>query len=671
MFSFGLQAVFRIQCFFLFLALMMECGCSLEAADEVNGGAKEEASHGHYPSRVESVLTLTKLQHSIENRIAQTKADGQIFYQCDLIRLYVRQFPASGKNDIFLSDLREVKDKLLERGRESLARANAGDQRLVTYYLNSKKSAHSQLLISQMIDSEAKRLAGGDDGLAIKLLEDYANIMSLHLDAALHLGLHCVIFPNSPDSLRQLADAAKSAEIASLPNLELEMRTRRMEQNGDRPSFEKARLLAEKAAAQRRYFIAINVMDRFLDANFNHAMAGLGYIASGDIHQFAGCYELAVSKYKLALLWCRDMEKLIRTEGRENTSFLEDVDAVRQRANLSVGYSILDEAKGKQLQESTAAFAGKLHDKAVAHFDRLAESTDPASSSGLKYLLGQVRSRVELARYKRAHFSDLSMNDLQDAYASCVSPCETYLRLMGQNKLTAEEQALPYDESRDEVAFVLMEVLMVMSKLQEGESQFVRSFIRPGNESGTKWETLAKVKIAKRLVDDGSYLEAYPLLAEVVRDVAKTGLYDLGFGAGLMMGICIAKLNPMDGIVSGHSGIAAGGISRQKVIEAYAKAFAILQLPDVPHTVQYPNEFKTIFLDDIRNQLTAEYRSSLEFLEAGWEPFRRPFSEPLLVDALSRLNPESSPFNPDILMVTAFLQAKRELAGQKVSLQKK
>ena len=98
---------------------------------------------------------------------------------------------------------------------------------------------------------------------------------------------------------------------------------------------------------------------------------------------------------------------------------------------------------------------------------------------------------------------------------------------------------------------------------------------------------------------------------------------------------------------------------------------AILQLPDVSHTVQYPNELKTIFLDDIRNQLTAEYRSGLEFLEAGWEPFRRPFSEPLLVDALSRLNPESSPFNPDILMVTAFLQAKRELAGQKVSLQKK
>ena len=39
-------------------------------------------------------------------------------------------------------------------------------------------------------------------------------------------------------------------------------------------------------------------------------------------------------------------------------------------------------------------------------------------------------------------------------------------------------------------------------------------------------------------------------------------------------------------------------------------------------------------------------------------------------DESGKLNPESSPFNPDILMVTAFLQAKRELAGQKVSLQK-
>ena len=168
MFYIGLKAIFRTQCFLLSLALMMECGCSLEAADEVHGGAKEEASHGQYPGRVESVLTLAKLQHSIENRIEQAKVDGQIFYQCDLIRLYVRQFPASGKNDIFLSDLREVKDKLLERGRESLARANAGDQRLVTYYLNSKKSAHSQLLLSQMIDREAKRLAGGDDEVYLR-----------------------------------------------------------------------------------------------------------------------------------------------------------------------------------------------------------------------------------------------------------------------------------------------------------------------------------------------------------------------------------------------------------------------------------------------------------------------------------------------------------------------
>ena len=176
-----------------------------------------------------------------------------------------------------------------------------------------------------------------------------------------------------------------------------------MDQKKDTPAFKDAKQLSEKAARKKRFFIAISALDRFLSENYSHPMAGRGYLASGDIHLLAGCYDVAISKYNQALLWSGDMEKTNNSEGGGADLFSDDVVGVKKKASLSIGYALLAEAKGKHLRESTAVFAGKLHEEAVTHFDRLVEQVEPGSLSGLDYLLGQIRARAEEAWYKRAH----------------------------------------------------------------------------------------------------------------------------------------------------------------------------------------------------------------------------------------------------------------------------
>ena len=100
--------------------------------------------------------------------------------------------------------------------------------------------------------------------------------------------------------------------------------------------------------------------------------------------------------------------------------------------------------------------------------------------------------------------------------------------------------------------------------------------------------------------------------------------------------------------------------------DAYSSALAILRGPGVPEPVYYPDEFRDIFLENIREELVAEYRSEMESLQSGWDPLRSPGRETLLVDALSRLDPAKYPFNPNSLLVTAFLSAQRELDRQSV-----
>ena len=62
--------------------------------------------------------------------------------------------------------MRGIKGRLLERGRESFAKANLADQRLTAFYLRQKEAGKANNALTQAMESEAKRLAAGDDALA-------------------------------------------------------------------------------------------------------------------------------------------------------------------------------------------------------------------------------------------------------------------------------------------------------------------------------------------------------------------------------------------------------------------------------------------------------------------------------------------------------------------------
>ena len=288
--------------------------------------------------------TLAELRQSMEGLIKKTFSESRFFYCCELIRLYVELFPSSDSSYLYLSSpkkgkgqadegegitLRGIKSGLLDRGRESLAKAKSADQRLVEFFMSRKEEGQGGNAFSQALESEAKRLVGADEALAKSLIENHEATVALYLDAALFLSAHCMIFPNSPDSHRQLRDAVKCAEIANLSLLEVELRSRLMDQGKGAPLFIDARRLSEKAARQNRFFIAISAINRFLSDNYSHPMAGYGYHASGDLHQLAGCYDVAMSKYNQALLWCRDMEKASLSLGGEEDMFRQDVAEIK------------------------------------------------------------------------------------------------------------------------------------------------------------------------------------------------------------------------------------------------------------------------------------------------------------------------------------------------------
>ena len=649
----------------LLAALVPNHGCHLVHATESKGDIRAQAHD--------------ELKQSIERLIEKSYSESRFFYCCDLIRVYVELFPSSEKNNLYLSDpakameqagdgevitLRGIKGSLLARGRESLAKAKSAEQRLMAFYLKQRARSQAGGALGQAMESEAKRLAVGDEVSAKGLLKNHEATLALYLDAALFLSSHCLIFPNSPDTRRQLGDAAKCAEIADLPLLEVELRSRLMGQRQGNPAFTVASELSGKAARQNRFFIAISAIDRFLSGNYSHANAGHGYLASGDLHKLAGCYNVALSKYNQALLWAGDMEKANRSRGDKTDLIREDIAAIKKRAALSIGYALLAEAKGKHLRESTAVFAGKLHEEAVTHFDRLVEGVESGSLFSLDYLLGQIRARTEVARYKRAHSSVLGLDEIQDAYARCLSPCEIYLRVISQSNPGDYNTPEVNIETRDEVAYVLLESLLSMGKGDEVEELFFHYFINPKGVDSSKWAILAKTKFAKRLVDVGDYLTAYPLLAEVAHEAQQSGLRDVGFTAALMMGVCISKLSPVARNTVTEGQLSAGGAGQLSGVRmarnAYSSALSMLNESAIPAPAQYPDEFRGLFLGDIREALTDEYRGEMNALRQNWNPLGSLEQETPLVDALSALDPARYPFNPNNLLVAAYLDAHRE-----------
>jgi hypothetical protein len=95
------------------------------------------------------------------------------------------------------------------------------------------------------------------------------------------------------------------------------------------------------------------------------------------------------------------------------------------------------------------------------------------------------------------------------------------------------------------------------------------------------------------------------------------------------------------------------------VRDAYLSALSILNDPSVKNSIDYPVEFRGLFQKNIREELVAEFRNELKYLEIGWDPLDLSGRKALLVEAISNVNPEKSPFNPNSLLVTAFLKAQR------------
>jgi hypothetical protein len=655
--------------FLLFFLASSQHGIPSPEAAHDHGENTTETTPDHASSAEDRVKIqdIEGFQHKLEKLIEKTYSDSQFFYCCDLMRLYVGRFPVSDKNDLYLSYLRNVKSTLLARGRDSLAKANSTDQRLVQFSVRRVNLGQQGPFRNQALEDEALRLAGGDETLARGYLADYDIAVGKYLEAAVSLSAHCLIFPNSKDNNQILGNAAKSAEIAGLPLLEIEMRLRLLRQNAGQVAFSSTETLSKKARRQSRYFIAINVLDRFLKQDYSHPKAGPGFVLSGDVHELAGCYEAAAAKYNQALLWCGDMKRINYSENNDMNGFTLEIAAIQRRASLSIGYALLSEAKRRHLRESTAAFAGKLHDQAIAKFEKLVKLVEPGSLESLDFLLGLVRARVESARYKQSHSSVLGRDEIQDAYARCIPICENYLRVMDLSFTSDENTFSPViGHDRHEVAFVLMEALFAIGKSELGEGMFFKYFISPTDRGNSKWRALAKTKIAVRLVSTGDYLMAYPLLSEVVQEAREAGLRDLGFAAALMKGICISKLNPTvnSRAVFGASNIGEGrGTNQvsgaQLVRDAYLSALSILNDPGVKNSIDYPVEFRGLFQKNILEELVAEFRNELKYLETGWDPLDLSGRKALLVEALSNVNPEKSPFNPNSLLVTAFLKAQR------------
>ena len=655
--------------FLLFFLASSQHGISSPEATHDHGenATGTTADHSSGPEDRIRIQNIKGFQHKLEKLIEKTYSDSQFFYCCDLMRLYVGRFPVSDKNDLYLSNLSNVKRKLLARGRDSLAKANSADQSLVQFSVRRINLGQQGPFRNQALEGEALRLAGGDEALAKGYLADYDITVGKYLEAAVSLSAHCLIFPNSKDNNQILGNAAKSAEIAGLPLLEIEMRLRLLRGNAGQVAFSSTEILSEKARRQSRYFIAINVLDRFLKQDYSHPKAGPGFVLSGDVHELAGCYEAAAAKYNQALLWCGDMKRINYSENNDTNGFTIEIAAIQRRASLSIGYALLSEAKRRHLRESTAVFAGKLHDQAIAKFEELVKSVEPGSLESLDFLLGLARARVESARYKQSHSSVLGRDEIQDAYARCIPVCENYLRVMDLG-FTSDENDFSsiIGHDRHEVAFVLMEALFAIGKSELGEGLFFKYFISPTDRGNSKWRALAKTKIAVRLVSAGDYLMAYPLLSEVVQEAREAGLRDLGFASALMKGICISKLNPTvnSGAVFGASNIGEEqGTNQvsgaQLVRDAYLSALSILNDPSVKNSIDYPVEFRGLFQKNIREELVAEFRNELKYLEIGWDPLDLSGRKALLVEAISNVNPEKSPFNPNSLLVTAFLKAQR------------
>jgi len=587
---------------------------------------------------------LEALRVELEREIDTSTSKDQFIKSSELWRLYIKLFPFNANSEVYLAELEETQSQILEKGQ------NAKGQNTIL----EKGPLRGKTLFNETA-------------------------------TAFYLGSHCCLFPNSPKSIQNYETVADAAEKAAMPALELEMRARVLAVSSNSPGYKTVRELAIKAEKQNKSMVAINGLEYFQKGEYQvdgyeNLNLGPSLMLSGDIYRRAHLFNQAISKYSEAIQWCGDIrlktasrilpsqpkisnenEMLIFSEGGNLAKValfeeggilrIEDVELVRGRpfakmlefelatiernANILIGRALIEDAQSKTRGTSTSGFAGKLYDKAVSHFSALLEPMSLNNFSAMPYRLELLRASIELARYKKSLKPDGYL-EAEDNYARCVSAAESYLNMVSltRTKISLEDGEMSFleaeaAEKEGEVAFVLIEALIEIGRKLRAFEVFNRYFT--GRELEDEWAVFAMLDLAVVHIENRDYLSALPFLTAISERGARLGVRDLAFVAGLMKGVCVRRL----GSAKERSVLAASGLEDLSNKE-YSNSVYMLESSEELSKARYPKKYRSIFIDEIRDEVMMEFNSSKN---GGG-----------LVEALRKVDPEKAQGGLVILM---------------------
>ena len=587
---------------------------------------------------------LEALRVELEREIDTSTSKDQFIKSSELWRLYIKLFPFNANSEVYLAELEETQSQILEKGQ------NAKGQNTIL----EKGPLRGKTLFNETA-------------------------------TAFYLGSHCCLFPNSPISIQNYETVADAAEKAAMPALELEMRARVLAVSSNSPGYQTVRELAIKAEKQNKSMVAINGLEYFQKGEYQvdgyeNLNLGPSLMLSGDIYRRAHLFNQAISKYSEAIQWCGDIrlktasrilpsqpkisnenEMLIFSEGGNLAKValfeeggilrIEDVELVRGRpfakmlefelatiernANILIGRALIEDAQSKTRGTSTSGFAGKLYDKAVSHFSALLEPMSLNNFSAMPYRLELLRASIELARYKKSLKPDGYL-EAEDNYARCVSAAESYLNMVSltRTKISLEDGEMSFleaeaAEKEGEVAFVLIEALIEIGRKLRAFEVFNRYFT--GRELEDEWAVFAMLDLAVVHIENRDYLSALPFLTAISERGARLGVRDLAFVAGLMKGVCVRRL----GSAKERSVLAASGLE-DLANKEYSNSVYMLESSEELSKARYPKKYRSIFIDEIRDEVMMEFNSSKN---GGG-----------LVEALRKVDPEKAQGGLVILM---------------------
>ena len=587
---------------------------------------------------------LEALRVELEREIDTSTSKDQFIKSSELWRLYIKLFPFNANSEVYLAELEETQSQILEKGQ------NAKGQNTIL----EKGPLRGKTLFNETA-------------------------------TAFYLGSHCCLFPNSPKSIQNYETVADAAEKAAMPALELEMRARVLAVSSNSPGYKTVRELAIKAEKQNKSMVAINGLEYFQKGEYQvdgyeNLNLGPSLMLSGDIYRRAHLFNQAISKYSEAIQWCGDIrlktasrilpsqpkisnenEMLIFSEGGNLAKValfeeggilrIEDVELVRGRpfakmlefelatiernANILIGRALIEDAQSKTRGTSTSGFAGKLYDKAVSHFSALLEPMSLNNFSAMPYRLELLRASIELARYKKSLKPDGYL-EAEDNYARCVSAAESYLNMVSltRTKISLEDGEMSFleaeaAEKEGEVAFVLIEALIEIGRKLRAFEVFNRYFT--GRELEDEWAVFAMLDLAVVHIENRDYLSALPFLTAISERGARLGVRDLAFVAGLMKGVCVRRL----GSAKERSVLAASGLE-DLANKEYSNSVYMLESSEELSKARYPKKYRSIFIDEIRDEVMMEFNSSKN---GGG-----------LVEALRKVDPEKAQGGLVILM---------------------